>query len=152
MTAPALFTKYRPIALAIAKEWYLPGGDQDDVRQEALIALWEAARSYKPEMGPPFPVFARLLINRRLASTLRAALRGKQLVLTDAVRDYDTPVMDACTAVIQRERVRQIVHVAAGLKGLEREALRRILADKPLASKSEDNARARVRVKMKAAA
>ena len=46
---PARWTKHRPIALGLAREYRVPGMDPDDVRQEALIALWEACRAYDRE-------------------------------------------------------------------------------------------------------
>ena len=58
MTAPALWTKHRGIARGIARDFFLPGADRDDVRQEADIALWEAATHYRQELGP-FPTFAQ---------------------------------------------------------------------------------------------
>ena len=46
---PARWTKHRPIALGLAREYRVPGMDPDDVHQEALIALWEACRAYDRE-------------------------------------------------------------------------------------------------------
>ena len=39
---PALWTKHQALARSIANEWFIPGSDRDDVRQEAQIALWVA--------------------------------------------------------------------------------------------------------------
>ena len=46
---PARWTKHRPIALGLAREYRVPGMDPGDVHQEALIALWEACRAYDRE-------------------------------------------------------------------------------------------------------
>ena len=101
-TVPQLWTKHRNIAVSVAGEWRIPGMDADDVRQEALIALWESARAHDKAKGP-FPPFARLVINRRLRDRLQAATRMKRT----ADLDYDTePVgTDLETTVCQREQL-----------------------------------------------
>ena len=103
MTAvPALWTKHRPIALAIARDWRIPGMDPDDVRQEALIALWEACRCHDKEKGP-FPPFARLVIGRRMRDLLQAATRQKRTA------DFDHHTEPVCpdleTTVLNREQL-----------------------------------------------
>lgn len=102
MTVPALWTKHRPIALAISTEWYIPGLDADDVRQEALIALWEAARCHDRDKGP-FPAFARLVIGRRLSDLLQAATRQKRTAVFDEFTDPVGPELEA--TVLQREQL-----------------------------------------------
>lgn len=102
MTVPALWTKHRPIALAIAPEWRIPGLEPDDVRQEALIALWEAARCHDQAKGP-FPPFARLVIGRRMRDLLQAATRQKRTAEFD---EWAEPVgPDLETTVLQREQL-----------------------------------------------
>lgn len=75
--APALWTKHRGIALGIAAEFHVPGMDADDVRQEALLALWVAARSYEKGRGT-FPAYARLSVRADLTDLLRTATRAKR--------------------------------------------------------------------------
>lgn len=109
MTTAALWTKHRGIAIGIANEYRIPGMDPDDVRQEALIGLWEAARAYDPSVGP-FAAFARTVVTRRCVDLLRASGRGKQRVLTDAVRDEQlelVPTGDLIDTVLRRERLRE---------------------------------------------
>lgn len=84
-SAAVCLEAYRPLALAIAREYYFPGADEEDVRQEAMIALTEALRTYRPERGT-FAPFARAVLHRRLTSALKASRRKKHLVLTEAVR------------------------------------------------------------------
>lgn len=91
VTRPAMFTAQRKAALAIAAEWSIPGMDPDDVRQEALVALWVAAGKHDPERGP-WPPFARLSIKARMRDLLQHANRqcraGTTLPL-DPERDAD---------------------------------------------------------------
>ena len=104
---PALWTKNRTIALAIATEWRIPGMDPDDVRQEALVALWEAARAHDKTKGP-FPPFARLVVKRRLRDRLQAATRQKRT----CDFDYDTEPVgpDLETTVMNRDQLSMFVY------------------------------------------
>ena len=99
---PALWTKNRKIALAIAAEWRIPHLAADDVRQEALIALWEACRCHDKTKGS-FPPFARLVIGRRMRDLLQAATRQKRT----ADLDYETEPVgpDLETTVVHREQL-----------------------------------------------
>ena len=99
---PALWTKNRPIALAIAREWRIPGLDPDDVRQEALVALWEAARKYDKTKGT-FPPFARLVVKRRLSTLLQAATRQKRTCDLDHDTEPVGPPLE--TTVLLREQL-----------------------------------------------
>lgn len=85
MTPAALWANNQRLAIVIAGAYYLPGSERQDVEQEALIALWRAARTYDPEQGT-FRGWARFVINRDLQDCLRTATRKKHAVLSEAVR------------------------------------------------------------------
>jgi len=89
MTRLALFLKHRPVALAIAKGFYLPGSTEDDVRQEAMIGLWEATGTWDKEKGK-FVTFARSVISNHLTDCLRVATRLRANVLTNSLREVKT--------------------------------------------------------------
>lgn len=150
MTVPALWTKHRPLALMLARDYHLPGSDHDDVRQEAMIALWEAARTHDPKRSN-FPTWARLVINRHLTDCVRTANRGKHHVLTRAVRDEKLP-FHTDNRDDYRQAVRELVAAASGLSQPERAALTRIIDGAPLEGKADDNLRYQVRKKLRAAA
>lgn len=76
---------HAPLARAIASEFYLPGADRDDVVQEAMIALWIAAREYRPERGMSFRSFAAFVIRRRLVTALMTANAHKHRHLSEAL-------------------------------------------------------------------
>jgi RNA polymerase sigma factor (sigma-70 family) len=101
-----LWNKHHGLAVSVASEWRIPGMDADDVRQEALIALWESGRAYDKTKGP-FPPFARLVISRRLRDRLQAATRMKRT----ADLDYDTepvgPPLE--TTVVNREQLAMLL-------------------------------------------
>jgi RNA polymerase sigma factor (sigma-70 family) len=62
-----LFRKNEPLAIHIAKRAIHPrdGFDRADVKQEALIGLWEAAKSYEPARGR-FSVWAAIKAKDRV--------------------------------------------------------------------------------------
>jgi RNA polymerase sigma factor (sigma-70 family) len=152
MTAPALYTKHLPIAYAQARLFYLPGGDREDVLQEARIGLWMACRLHDPAKGA-FAPFARTVVRRHLTDRVRTATRDKQRLLTEAIRDVDVPSWDDTTvsSCIARERLALLVAVVRTLSPSERDTLRRILDGDHLDGKSDDNARYRLRTKLRAA-
>lgn len=39
-----MWEKHRSLATGIARSFYVPGAERQDVEQEALIGLWDAAR------------------------------------------------------------------------------------------------------------
>ena len=78
-----LVARYRRFARARARAYFVAGGDADDLEQEALIALMQAAGDHRSEDGP-FRPFADLCITRGLVSAIRRANRHKHRVLTHA--------------------------------------------------------------------
>lgn len=149
MTAHERFLEHRSVALLVSRDYRFPGADVDDVRQEALIALWDACRSWDPERGP-FEPFARLVVRSRLMSVLRAHLRVKHEVLTRAEREYmvaaDAGVESTLESVLGlRELLEQLPSLTEG----ERDALRRIVNGDPIAGKTDDVQRYRVRRKLR---
>lgn len=123
MNVPALWTKNRGIAIGIASEWNIPGMDPDDVRQEALIALWEACRCHDPSKGL-FPPFARLVIKRRMRDHLQAATRQKRTAsFAELVEPVGEPLEDL---VLRREQIQlALFDPAVAQRRAWREAKRR---------------------------
>jgi len=152
MTAvPALWTKHRGIAIGIASQWFIPGASADDVRQEALIALWVACGDYKPEQGVPFPSFARMVIQRRLASCLKVATRpGKRLLTESSREDWQ---LVSCDEQDARMALWDLVEATRTLTLLERTAVQRFVdGTYDSYDKRMDNALTRARRKLRAAA
>lgn len=100
-----LFARYRRFAFARGRSYFLIGGDAEDLRQEALIGLFKAARDFRPEVGASFRSFAELCITRQLVSAVKAATRKKHAALNTYVSlvgsdtrgadlDYDFAISD----------------------------------------------------------
>src|ERR671919_979364 len=62
---------------AQASRFYLPGGDQDDVAQEARIGFMKAVRFYRGGRGSSFRTFAELCVSRQLAGAVTVARRAQ---------------------------------------------------------------------------
>lgn len=81
-----LLSRWRYWIRRVAWRWNgLPGVDEDDVAQTAAVALWEAARRFRPHTGVPFRAFARRVIERRVTDFAKSLYRAKHQVLRDAI-------------------------------------------------------------------
>lgn len=72
-----MIKRYLKFAVSRSGSYYIPGADNDDIVQEALIGLMEAVRRFDPEKKVPFSSFAAVCISRRIISALRNAARIK---------------------------------------------------------------------------
>lgn len=143
--APALFSRHQRLAYAIARDYFLPGAEADDVRQEALLALWEAARAHDPDKGP-FKPFARLVITRRLLDRIKTNART---YCTPTESDQEMAV-DSFEILWERAELQRIRRGLPTLTPAEAAALADLLNDRW--RRSTDNALTRARVKLRAAA
>ena len=165
MTSTELFDGCIGLAYTLAGDWYLPGADRDDVRQEALIGLHDASLAYDESTGIPFHRFAKFVIRRRLAGKLRNATTPKAHAfnnswresrddfgeLVEAVSLLPDPHGDASDHVERRERLRAIIDcVQNGLTPLERLAITRRANGENISDKTFDNALHRARKKLAA--
>lgn len=81
----ALVKRYADFAEGVSRSYYLVGGDTDDVRQIALIALMEAVRSFDPSRGAEFKTYASTCIRNRLLDAVRSAGANKNSALNNSV-------------------------------------------------------------------
>jgi len=121
-TPGTLFERNRKIADAAAKKYFLPGYEPDDIRQEALMALWKAARTYDPTRGAKFSSFATLCINARFVELLKKKDRYRNKTLDSTLR-----------TIVTEGEVTEILNVLPHLHQVadlveERDALRRLVA------------------------
>lgn len=85
MSTYQLWLKHRRVATLVAREFFIPSFQFEDTEQEAMIALWEAAREFDPEQSS-FPTWARFVIRRRLTECLRMETTKKATVLNKSIR------------------------------------------------------------------
>jgi RNA polymerase sporulation-specific sigma factor len=164
-TVPSLWTKHRWLARHHADQYTLPGAERQDVRQEADIALWIACRSFDPDRGAAFKTFASLVITRRLATLVKAALAAKHQPLNDSLRvatnlDDETDRLvellpgphDTERVVVMRDTLTRLTIAVSQLTPLERAAVAHAANGERYADdKSVDNALTRSRAKLRKA-
>lgn len=87
MNDQLLFNNNLELAYKIASRFYSRSYiDQDDIKQLALIALWEAARGYKESIKVKFSTYAYTVIKNFLIkelSKLTNITRGKNINFVD---------------------------------------------------------------------
>ena len=161
----ALATRFASMTRSLARDVYAAGLDRDDLDQEAQIALYIAARSWRGGHGLAFASFAREVVRRRLISVVIAARRVKHdllsfadrvVVLEDGQTVAAVDVLEAANAdayeiIAEREQLRTVVRtIRDGLSPLEREWLvGHVFCGRPYAEdgvdKRADNALQRAR-------
>lgn len=65
-----LARRFEPVLRRIASGYFIPGGDQDDVVQEARVGLFKAIRDYDASTRTPFGAFASLCIRRQVITAV----------------------------------------------------------------------------------
>ena len=171
-----IIARYRRFVRAKARGYFLIGGDNDDVEQEALIGLYKAVRDFRPEHQASFRAFAELCIKRQIITAIKTATRQKHQPLNSYLsisgsrpgdESSDAPVdeilvshsdADPCDAVVQDERMIAL-HRSMDelLSGLEVDVLRLYVEGKSYQeigeqlgrhTKSIDNALQRIKRKL----
>lgn len=80
-----LASRYHRLVRAIARPYFLVGGDSEDLLQEGMLGLIKAMREYDAGQGAAFATFADVCIRRRLYSVLKSAASGKHQPLNEAL-------------------------------------------------------------------
>jgi len=159
-----LFLANRDIARSVSQNYFLPGGDEDDVLQECEIGLLVACRDY--DGSSDFRSYAYAVTRQWIQVRVSAARRLKHQVLTDAgrvTRDEDdelVPILDVVGDPVSVERlvsarddIRRMADAMASLTEVERDAVYKVANGIPYSGdKRVDNAIQRARRKLSEAA
>lgn len=162
--------RFAPIIQLVVKGFYLPGGDKDDLHQEALIGLYKAICDYDGTSSS-LASFVRLCVERQVITAVKTATRQKHQSLNQAdsfdkpLGDegftlgelFEDPVSSTFKRVEDREYLAELLcSIESDLTELERNVLRLWVADYSYAEiadhlsineKVVDNALQRVRRK-----
>ena len=65
--------KYKPLVRKKARTLFLIGGDNDDLIQEGMIALYRAIKSFDSQAGLKFGSYAAVCIERQLYNVIKGA-------------------------------------------------------------------------------
>lgn len=92
---PGLLDVYRPLIDKSVRDAANIGGrscEEDDLRQEAIIALLSAAATYRTDVGATFGSYAKICIKNRLISYIRKNLRNnEQEILEGGDTKFSSP-------------------------------------------------------------
>lgn len=81
-----LLRRHEGLIMSVARRYFVPGGDHEDVRQQAMIGFWKAVRDYSDAAGASFPSFARTCMQRQVITAVKAANRMKHSPLNESDR------------------------------------------------------------------
>lgn len=130
----ALVKRYADFAEGISRSYFLVGGDTDDVRQIALIALLEAVRSFDPSRGAEFKTYTSTCIRNRLLDAVRSAGANKNSALNNSV-SLDDETEDGGVApgeLVSPELSPEQQYIAKEAEEAFFEALREVLGEQDL--------------------
>lgn len=82
--------RYRILAKARARAYFLAGAEEEDVVQEAMIGLYKAVRDFDPAMTGSFRAFADLCVTRQVLTAVKTASRRKHGPLNSYVSLHAT--------------------------------------------------------------
>ncbi|MCH5266564.1 MAG: sigma-70 family RNA polymerase sigma factor [Lachnospiraceae bacterium] len=85
-----LLERYKSLVRKKARALYLIGGDNDDLIQEGMIALYKAIRSYTPQEDGTFISFASQCIENQLYNVIKGANRLKNSPLNTYISLYSS--------------------------------------------------------------
>ena len=88
-----LIARYTRLVRAVARPYFLAGGDSDDLIQEGMIGLMKAVREFDGGKETTFRAFAEVCIRNRVYSVLRSANREKHSPLNQSI-SIETPFFD----------------------------------------------------------
>ena len=95
----AIYSLYTPLIDSMTKgccqRYGIPESDADDVRQEALIAFYNAALTYEADSGVTFGNYAKVCIRNKTLSYIRCFLENDiPASLEERENDWDEPDFD----------------------------------------------------------
>ena len=80
-----LMHRYKPLVKGRAKDYYLVGGDLEDLIQEGMIGLYKAVLDFDLSKNAKFSSFATLCVTRQIQTAIKAANRQKHLPLNSSL-------------------------------------------------------------------
>lgn len=92
-----LLENYKPLVRKKARTLYLIGGENDDLIQEGMIALYKAIRTYDESYNSSFASYATLCIEHELYNVIKGANRQKNIPLNTYVSLYSPTNTDENT-------------------------------------------------------
>lgn len=80
-----LLKKYENMVNRIASQYYVAGGDKNDLAQEGMMGLFSAIEKFDLSMDTPFRNFAGTCIKRRIVTAIKNSTRQKHIPLNSSI-------------------------------------------------------------------
>ena len=160
-----LMNKYKDLVKKKARQFYLEGGDRDDLLQEGMWGLFKAIREYRSDREASFYTFAELCVTRQMYSAITSSKAKKNSVLNESLPISDINEYAAGFEEGPEDRMLALEdemefhkRIRAGLSPLELQVLdrylegmdgRQIAKDLGRTVKSVDNAMQRIKTKIR---
>ena len=142
-----LLERYEPMVRRLTRGRFLPGGDREDLAQEARLGIANAIAGWDPQRHVPFRAFAWLCATREIGMAITSARAGKHQPITaasslqyvsasdgrtleDTLALTGDPDSDPVAKLLARERLAEILAHARRLSALERGAITLSLNDR----------------------
>jgi RNA polymerase sporulation-specific sigma factor len=120
-----LMERYRRLARAKARGYFLAGGDNDDIEQEGMIGLFKAIRDFRHGQSS-FRAFAELCITRQIHTAIKTACRQKHQPLNRYVSLWGLRLIDdPCESLIEELFDQRVPDPADEVVSLEGQAAMR---------------------------
>lgn len=168
-----LARRYKSFLQKITRGYFLVGSEQDDLLQEATIALYKAIQSYDQSQNTTFRTFASLVVKRHILSSIKQSNTQKNKILNESLslssldksmEEEDSflflpnDVLNLDEQLIQDEKFEEIKQkIAQALSKLESQILseylkghsyQTIAENLAINTKSVDNALSRIKQKL----
>lgn len=80
-----LLYRYKTAVKGAARQFFLVGGETEDLAQEGMIALYNAVMTYDIGRNASFKTFATMCVKRQIYDAIKSSLRPKNKIHTDSL-------------------------------------------------------------------
>ncbi|MEW6283574.1 MAG: sigma-70 family RNA polymerase sigma factor [Candidatus Eremiobacterota bacterium] len=94
------------------KRYFFPGGDREDVHQEAMVGLFHAVKTFDPLFGRTLAEHVSMCVRNSVVRAVRAHTRKKHRVLSDSVDLKDVHPAAASWDPLKRVESRLVMEAA----------------------------------------
>lgn len=85
-----LMRRYKPLVKRVAKDYFLPGGERDDLIQEGMIGLLKALKTYDAGQKASFRTFAEICVVGQMKTAIKASSRAKHSWVRDFISLHES--------------------------------------------------------------
>lgn len=89
-----LLRRHSKLVGSVVRDYYLVGGEREDLEQAGMIGLWAAILRFDPTSETPFTAFAAVCIRKQIIGMVKRQSRQKQGPLNAALSLDEAPACD----------------------------------------------------------